>query len=214
MSKAATHVTGLQSVTTAVQTASAGSTLLATGVGTLMLPVQDIRGRTRQLKLARTLVAPGLTCELLAVGSLVDAGYTVYFSPTRSGIMLTDDSSDFIPFVRDRHLWYIDEVQPPDLAAVARPPAKLSSTELWHLRLGHISPAYLRHMKLPDLPQVRAFTCHTCQEAKMRHASKAGPSSSRASQPFELIHADTAGTTHHKSIHGESWRGILYSLLL
>ena len=119
-------------------------------------------------------------------------------------------SSDFIPFVRDRHLWYIDEVQPPDLAAVARPPAKLSSTELWHLRLGHISPAYLRHMKLPDLPQVRAFTCHTCQEAKMRHASKAGPSSSRASQPFELIHADTAGTTHHKSIHGEEYYTVFY----
>ena len=53
------------------------------------------------------------------------------------------------------------------------------------------------------------FVCHCCQEAKLRHANKASSSSSRASQPLGLVHADTFGPYRVEGISGFGYATIL-----
>ena len=53
------------------------------------------------------------------------------------------------------------------------------------------------------------FVCHCCKEAKLRHANKASSSSSRASQPLGLAHADTFGPYRVEGISGFRYATIL-----
>jgi hypothetical protein len=196
-----------------VQTASVDACLEAEGEGTLKLHARKEDGDIGALEFENTLIVPGLLHNLTSVYSMVNAGHVVCFSDQKSGMFLNADRNSFVPFVRDQHLWFLEERQNCQSAnsAEVSTSSKISNTQLWHLRLGHVNARYLGLMKdkvkgLSDLPrQLPEFICHCCREAKMRHANQAKESESRAKEPLELIHIDTAGPMKVQGVHAEKY---------
>ena len=77
---------------------------------------------------------------------------------------------------------------------------------LWHLRLGHTSFQYLKHL-FPSLfsnKSVDSFQCEICRLVKHHHAHF--PSRPYTpSKPFSLIHSDLLGPSKIPTMTGKKW---------
>ena len=77
---------------------------------------------------------------------------------------------------------------------------------MWHLRLGHLSFPYLKHL-FPSLFQgvsIKEFQCDICcfsKKTRNPYASKPY----RASKPFYLIHSDVWGPSNISTLSGKRW---------
>ena len=190
---------------------SAKGTITATSEGSLTVPARKSNGDVCNLELSSVLVAPDAGFKLTAVRSLVDAGHAVLFADQRSGIFLNHDAESFVPFTESNNLYYLDE-DTTEIVSIATESAQtISTSEYLHLCFGHVNRKYMSLMRrtakgMPELPsKVPSFVCHCCQESKSRHANKALSSTSRAQEPLELIHIDTAGPMKVQSVQGERY---------
>ncbi|CAL2225396.1 unnamed protein product [Prunus armeniaca] len=79
----------------------------------------------------------------------------------------------------------------------------VTTTDLWHRRLGHVSSSRLHFMSkhLLDFPFVSNNACHVCPLAKQSRLPF-GTSSISSVKPFDLIHCDIWGPYKHSSISG------------
>ena len=64
-------------------------------------------------------------------------------------------------------------------------------TWLWHRRMGHTSPGYLKSL-FPKLFVPKNFSCETCVLAKS-HRNTFKPNDTRVKTVFSLIHSDVWG---------------------
>ena len=82
----------------------------------------------------------------------------------------------------------------------------ISSSNLWHYRLGHLSGNRLNilHEQFPFIPNHFNENCDICHFAKQRKLPYC-PSSNRASKVFDLVHMDIWGPFSKVSIHGEKY---------
>ncbi|KAM1627395.1 hypothetical protein ACFX1R_017067 [Malus domestica] len=81
-----------------------------------------------------------------------------------------------------------------------------SSTELWHRRLGHISPSRLEFMakNILHIPFKLNDACDICPLAK-QHRLPFGISSITTKKPFDLIHCDIWGPYKISSLSGANY---------
>lgn len=82
----------------------------------------------------------------------------------------------------------------------------VSSSNLWHYRLGHLSRNRLSmlHDQFPFIPNHVNEKCDICHLAKQKKLPYS-PSSNRASKAFDLIHMDIWGPFSQVSIHGHKY---------
>lgn len=104
-------------------------------------------------------------------------------------------------------------VLPPSTASTTSPSSTAlqaffgawTSTQLWHARLGHLSPRItaltLRRFHLPTTSSVALSSCSTWSQAKT-HALPHPPSLSRSQSPFELLFLDIWGLAPVISTNG------------
>ena len=79
------------------------------------------------------------------------------------------------------------------------------SAMLWHYRLGHPNPLYLKRM-FPDLINKNAidFQCEVCELSK--HVRSSYPQQSyKSSHPFSMIHSDVWVPSRISNISGSRW---------
>jgi len=80
--------------------------------------------------------------------------------------------------------------------------ACLSTTELWHFRLGHVSFNYLQSLNIPNYNKLHKHSVYQiCPKAKM-HRLPFPISHSRANKVFELLHVDILGPYPHSMYNG------------
>ena len=82
----------------------------------------------------------------------------------------------------------------------------ISSSNIWHFRLGHPSKnrLYILNKSFPFISKHINGSCDVCHLAKQRKLSYSS-SMSRASKIFELIHMDIWGPFSKISIHGHKY---------
>ena len=96
-------------------------------------------------------------------------------------------------------------------AMVALRLASLPHAELIHLRLMHLCPTLMRHLKdvsvdIGDLRGLSNFTCHCCVEAKLKHAPKPERS---LTNDIHLVSFDFCGPFKHTSFSGNKY-GLIF----
>ena len=191
-------------------------TLRATAVGTVRLKVATSDGRDTTLTLERTLYVPDLSFKLLSVRTLTNesSDYALTFDAGTATIKHTTTGVR-IPCIDANPFYCIEDraVTPETMhrALVAATPTSIASRSmstsvnesLIHKRCAHFSlariAATLRHSPIFKderlLKMARAHkhdnnaSCTACVRGKMKNASHPR-SSSRASAPLELTHAD------------------------
>ena len=198
MRQNALNIQSFAPVSTVIRTAAENTVIKATGQGFLVLNVKTDNGDFINIELQEALVVPGISTQLTAVSALVDSGHSVIFTSELSGFYAFGDLSVFVPFVRDGNLWFLEEFESSE-TAMAATATVLSEWERIHLALVHLNPKYMAIARNNTIglehlsSSCPSFPCHICVEGKMRHANKARMSRSKAEEPFELIHVDTAG---------------------
>lgn len=77
---------------------------------------------------------------------------------------------------------------------------------LWHLRLGHPSFPYLKHLfpKLFSKKDPSLFHCETCEFAK-HHRSSFSTQPYKQSKPFAVIHSDVWGPNRINTFSNKKW---------
>jgi hypothetical protein len=77
---------------------------------------------------------------------------------------------------------------------------------LWHLRLGHPSFSYLKHLfpKLFSKKDPTLFHCETCEFAK-HHRSSFSTQPYKHSKPFAVIHNDVWGPNKISTFSNKKW---------
>ena len=107
-------------------------------------------------------------------------------------------------------LYYFDEVPLSNKKAQSFSSTSSISAQdqimLWHLRLGHPSFPYLKHL-FPELfkgMDCSSFHCESCILAK-NHRSTYLPKPYQASKPFYLIHSDVWGASKITTLSGKRW---------
>jgi transposase InsO family protein len=176
-----------------------------TGVGNA-----DILFSSGEIKsVSSILYTPGITKNLLSVGSLTDQHKTLVFRSNGCFVINnhTHKVEVFAPRENGKGLYRLTGTQPN-----AGPEANLihsnSHSALWHKRLGHFHTKgiqrMIHHKAVRGLPQLRfpKQICNGCQFGK--HARTKLPKETRhhASRPLELVHSDVCGPFRVNSLGG------------
>lgn len=145
---------------------------------------------------------PQLSTNLLSVSQLVRKGNKVTFDD--NGCRILDNCGELIA-VADLYngmyrlrVWRINHCLQ----------TSISSSNIWHRRLGHLSDAVLSKMKNGIVSGVKIdekldnkFNCVSCCEGKQSR-NPFGNAGSRAESLLEIIHTDLCGPTKTLSIGG------------
>ena len=157
------------------------------------------------LVLKDILHVPDFQFNLLSISKLTKkTGFHVLFS--QDHCLLQDHMSQKVVVLgkEDKGLYCMDAnfkqhlrdkpILQQSMSTMLSPPfsfiACLTSTELWHFRLGHPSFELLQFLNLPDCnKQHKSSMCQVCPKAKM-HRLPFPLSNNRAGSLFELLHVD------------------------
>ena len=155
------------------------------------------------------LYTPGITKNLLSVGTLADQHKTLVFRS--NGCFVIDNSTFkvelFAPRENKRGLYKLSGV-----STCLAPEANLlytnSQAKLWHMRLGHFHTRGLQRMinseavkGLPPL-QFSRYVCSGCQLGKHSRTKLPKQTSYSATKILELIHSDVCGPFRVNSLGG------------
>ena len=170
-----------------------GTPMPSTGVGTIDSP---------NLSLSNVYHIPKLTMNLVSVGQLCDAGYSVSFSSTFCHVQDPQSQKVIGTGRRQGGLYIMEKLNVPMVAASSvdlssfRLSSDSSSFYLWHSRLGHVSGSRLKYLastgKLGNLHCHDISDCSGCKLAKFS-ALPFNRSISSTFAPFDLIHSDVWG---------------------
>ncbi|KAE8733549.1 hypothetical protein F3Y22_tig00001120pilonHSYRG00173 [Hibiscus syriacus] len=163
------------------------------------------RYNTNQVQLQDVYHVPGMKKNLLSVAQLTSSGHYVLFGPQDVKVY-RDVKITETPTMEGRRLESI-YVMSAESAYVDRT-RKNETSDLWHMRLGHVSYSKLSVMvkksMLKGLPQLDVRTdtvCAGCQYGKA-HQLPYDESKFKAKEPLELVHSDVFGPVKQQSISG------------
>ncbi|KAE8676439.1 hypothetical protein F3Y22_tig00111614pilonHSYRG00169 [Hibiscus syriacus] len=163
------------------------------------------RYNTNQVQLQDVYHVPGMKKNLLSVAQLTSSGHYVLFGPQDVKVY-RDVKITETPTMEGRRLESI-YVMSAESAYVDRI-RKNETSDLWHMRLGHVSYSKLSVMvkrsMLKGLPQLDVRTdtvCAGCQYGKA-HQLPYDESKFKAKEPLELVHSDVFGPVKQQSISG------------
>ncbi|KAE8660144.1 hypothetical protein F3Y22_tig00116958pilonHSYRG00159 [Hibiscus syriacus] len=147
----------------------------------------------------------GMKKNLLSVAQLTSSGHYVLFGPQDVKVY-RDVKISKTPTIEGQRLESI-YVMSAESAYVDRT-RKNETSDLWHMRLGHVSYSKLSVMvkksMLKGLPQLDMRTdtvCAGCQYGKA-HQLPYDESKFKAKEPLELVHSDVFGLVKQQSISG------------
>ena len=176
-----------------------------TGVGEI--DIQVLSGEIKTV--SSVLYTPGITKNLLSVGSLTDQQKTIVFKAT--GCFVIDDATSQIEILAHREngkgLYRLQPnylKQGPEVNTLHL----RSQAVLWHKRLGHFHTRGIQRMITSDavkgLPsiQIPRQTCTGCQLGKHARTKMPKEATFNASRILELIHSYVCGPFRVRSIGG------------
>uniref|UniRef100_A0A2N9FG96 CCHC-type domain-containing protein n=1 Tax=Fagus sylvatica TaxID=28930 RepID=A0A2N9FG96_FAGSY len=163
------------------------------------------RYNSNQVPLQDVYHVPGMKKNLLSVAQLTLSGHYVLFGPQDVKVYRDLKISE-TPIMEGQRLESV-YVMSAESAYVDRT-RKNETTDLWHMRLGHVSYSKLSVMvkksMLKGLPQLDVRTdtvCAGCQYGKA-HQLPYEESKFKAKEPLELVHSDVFGPVKQPSIGG------------
>jgi hypothetical protein len=176
-----------------------------TGIGNA--DVQLTSGKIKSI--SSILYTPGITKNLLSVGTLADQHKTLVFRS--NGCFVIDNTTFkvelFAPRENNKGLYKL-----PGVHASLTPEVNMvytnSQARLWHMRLGHFHIKGLQRMinseAVRGLPSLRfsKHTCHGCQLGKHSRTKLPKQTSHSATKILELIHSDVCGPFRVNSLGG------------
>ena len=134
----------------------------------------------------------------MSIGSFLQKGYLLHGDKRKMTIRKPNGTSvmDFHPHNQDPSIYWLDAKVVKSKKSLSALAMSAQGYDLWHLRLGHPSASVLsqvpRHTTSgPDqlIPPTEHSLCKGCAQGKMTSSSFPN-SSSRATEPFALIHSD------------------------
>lgn len=164
------------------------------------------KGGSARILLQSVLCVPDITCNLVSVSAIADKNFKVIFSQKECLIqdkeeklvcraVLARNSIYKLPFsYSGNKLEKFIEPRAPAFKTTCS-----HTIQLWHRRLGHLNPAYLKQLKNKaatgiDFDENQLTQCEICalgkQVKKPFHLN-----SQRASKPLELVHSDVCQAT-------------------
>src|SRR5271163_4166576 len=184
-----------------VKTANEKASLDIQGYGTVFIKhtiLVNEREYSVTTKLSPVYYAPGMAYRLISIGSLLQKGYRLYGDKRKMLIRKPDNTTvmAFHPHALDPSIYWLSAQLVKSTSALSALVMNLQGHELWHQRLGHPSSDVLRQVSKHttgtpvrlEIPQ-RLPICRGCAQGKMT-SSSFPDSSSRAEEPFALIHSD------------------------
>ncbi|KAE8663053.1 hypothetical protein F3Y22_tig00113123pilonHSYRG00166 [Hibiscus syriacus] len=163
------------------------------------------RYNTNQVQLQDVYHVPGMKKNLLSVAQLTSSGHYVLFGPQDVKVY-RDVKITETPTMEGRRLESIYVMSAE--SAYVDMTRKNETSDLWHMRLGHVSYSKLSVMvkksMLKGLPQLDVRTdtvCTGCQYGKA-HQLPYDESKFKAKEPLELVHSDVFGPVKQQSISG------------
>ena len=176
-----------------------------TGIGNA--DVQLTSGKIKSI--SSVLYTPGITKNLLSVGTLADQHKTLVFRS--DGCFVINNSTLkvelFAPRENKRGLYKL-----PGVSISSAPEANIlyanSQARLWHIRLGHFHTRGLQRMlhseAVKGLPPIQfsRYTCSGCQLGKHSRTKLPKQTSYSATKVLELIHSDVCGPFRVNSLGG------------
>lgn len=179
-----------------------------TGVG-----IVDIQLSSGEIKsVSSVLYTPGITKNLISVGTLADQHKTLFFRS--HGCFVIDNATlrveVFAPRENRKGLYKLSDAQA-SLASEANILYPNSQATLWHMRLGHFHTKGMQRMMhseavkgLPPL-QFSRHTCSGCQLGKHARTKMPKQATNPASQILELVHSDVCGPFRVNSLGGHKY---------
>ena len=153
------------------------------------------------------LYTPGITKNLLSVGTLADQHKTLVFKS--NGCFVFDNTTLEVELFapRERGLYKLSGIHTSSIPEVNMIYTN-SQARLWHMRLGHFHNKGLQRMVkseavkgLPPLSFSR-YTCSGCQLGKHSRTKLPKHTSHSTTEILELIHADVCGPFRVNSLGG------------
>lgn len=169
----------------------------------------DVNGKRERVEFQDVLCVPNLTANLLSVSEITNKGKSVLFTSTGCVIKDADGQLLGTGSLIDG-LYRLNGKSNIALAAFE----SNKSMELWHRRLGHVNPLYLKKMKEGGVSGIsfegneQSISCIAC--CKGKQSRKPFPKhGTRATQLLETIHGDLAGKMDCASIGGSKYCFVL-----
>jgi hypothetical protein len=148
---------------------------------------------------------PGMKKNLLSVSQLTSSGHFVLFGPQDVRVYHSLEIAEE-PLMKGQRLESV-YVMSAETAYIDKT-RKNETTDLWHLRLSHVSYSKLvvmmKKSMLKGLPQLKVRTdtvCAGCQYGKA-HQLPYAESKFKANKPLELVHSDVFGPVKQAFISG------------
>ncbi|KAL3691463.1 hypothetical protein R1sor_005114 [Riccia sorocarpa] len=212
-SGATTHVTGssqeldqFQNITSSARIRSAdGVCHSVKGKGDVIFQLPE-----GKVKFVDVLYVPGLTKNLLTVGSLTDEGNIAVFNRSRCLIVSPDTRTVLAQATRDRKggLYKLERGAHVHESNLVISDSATKLANLWHYRMGHLSYDSLRYMGtkglvtgFPLLPPIQTV-CPGCLLGKQTEEPFPRKSETRALDILEVIHSDICGPLPFRSLGG------------
>lgn len=206
------HVSGDSSIFSSIQPTSGSQVRSAGGQSHNVVGVgnADIQLPSGAIKsISSVLYTPGITKNLLSVGTLADQHKTLVFRS--HGCFVIDNSTlqveNFAPRETNKGLYSLSGAR-----TCTHPEVHLlyptSHATLWHKRLGHFHTKGIQRMiqfqAVKGLPNLHFSqqTCSGCQLGKHSRTKIPKVTTHRASSILELIHSDVCGPFRINSLGG------------
>jgi hypothetical protein len=191
----------LKTTTNTTITTANNEIVVAEGVGDVHIQFGDGTSGT----IRNVLFIPGFGKNLLSIGTLTQAGYTITYTGKHAEIR-QNGSNELIARARlENGLYKIQSQACNEYASIAHETA--SKTDLWHRRLGHIG--LQRMQKLGTQIEVgkcdSLLFCKGCAIGKAKRVPFPKQSSTKTTKCGELIRSDVWGPSQEPSPSGSRY---------
>lgn len=171
------------------------------GTGTVQFWVEDSNGKTRHIELKDASYVPSYSHNLISVGMLNIKGVSANFE--EEGAWLTTSNGTIFPLLSISNLFILKAFIPHGKHFAM----KAENLTRWHQRLGHNNKKDVAQLQdLVDGMQISggdsAAVCAPCATQKAKRTPVKKTWGTRATKVLDIVHADTLGPLHIKSIDG------------
>ena len=192
-----------------------GRALTAVGRGEVVLDMFLPNGESRSCTLCDVLYVPQLSHNLISVAKATQTGKVVKF--TKSACYMLNRKHQMVAkATKVGSLYQLDYKPNHEQASVAE--KSDFKEDIWHKRFGHLGIRSLQRLAREelangfnfDVSQTLSF-CEMCPLGK-QHQTKFPSSSTRATEPLELVHSDVWGKMNVKSESGAEYFFLLLTI--
>ncbi|CAN1346136.1 Retrovirus-related Pol polyprotein from transposon RE2 [Linum perenne] len=162
------------------------------------------------------LFVQNLKHNLLSISQLCGNLNKVVFEPSCCKIIRASDNKLLFSGKRQDNIYVINLKNSESFNEKCFSATNLSSQNLWHRRLGHISSTRIAKLSssnlvrgLPPITLSKDFFCTSCVKGKQIKSSFKTSSYISTSKPFQLIHIDLFGPSDVSSLGGKNYAFVL-----